>query len=70
MKPSARSGVRRSAGRLVAAALVVAACHGCASVPNPDQRDPLESMRKAPKRVRKLVKGLGRKQLEASVAVR
>lgn len=31
------------------------------------QRDPLESLRKAPKRVRKLVKGLGRKQLEAAV---
>lgn len=31
------------------------------------QRDPLESMRKAPKRVRKLIKAMGRKQLEANV---
>lgn len=43
MKRSARSVARRSAGRLVAAGLVIAACHGCASVPNPDQRDPFES---------------------------
>lgn len=30
-------------------------------------RDPLESLRKAPKRLRRLIKGLGRKQLEANV---
>lgn len=42
MKRSSRSGVRRIAARMVAAVLVLAACQGCASVPNPDPRDPLE----------------------------
>lgn len=42
MKRLARSGVRHSANRLVAAVLVMATCHGCASVPNPDPRDPFE----------------------------
>jgi phospholipid-binding lipoprotein MlaA len=36
-------GLRRRAGRAVAAGLVIAACHGCATVANPDPRDPLES---------------------------
>ncbi len=33
----------RSARRWVSCALVLSACLGCASVPNPDPRDPLES---------------------------
>lgn len=42
MNRSSRAGLRPSAGRMVAAVLVTAACHGCASVPNPNPLDPLE----------------------------
>lgn len=43
MNLNARSGSRGRAMRMWAAALVLAACHGCATVASPDPRDPLES---------------------------
>ncbi|MCW5629394.1 MAG: VacJ family lipoprotein [Rhodoferax sp.] len=43
MKQSSQSFSLRGARRIGLMALVLAACHGCASVPNPDPRDPLES---------------------------
>ncbi|MCZ4312368.1 VacJ family lipoprotein [Comamonadaceae bacterium G21597-S1] len=43
MKQSSQSFSLRGARRIGLIALVLAACHGCASVPNPDSRDPLES---------------------------
>lgn len=43
MKLSSQPFALRGARRIGLFALVLAACHGCASVPNPDPRDPLES---------------------------
>lgn len=42
MKSSSRSRVLRHARRLLSAGIVLMACYGCASVPNPDLRDPFE----------------------------
>jgi len=43
MNVSWQWNLSRSVRRWVSLGLVLATCHGCASVPNPDPRDPLES---------------------------
>lgn len=42
MTPPPTSRVVRHVWRLLTVGLLLAACHGCASVPNPDPRDPFE----------------------------